>query len=318
MKYYKLGHSDLNISVIGLGCMGMSEFYGSGRETESISVIHRAVELGVNFIDTADMYGPWKNEILVGKAIADRRDKVVLATKFGILRNEKQEFLGINGRPDYVRSACDASLKRLGLDCIDLYYQHRVDPDVPIEETVGAMAGLVQAGKVRCLGLSEAEPDVIRRAHAVHPISALQTEYSLWSREPEKEILAVARELGIRFVAYSPLGRGFLTGRIKRFEDLAEDDWRRTNPRFQGGNFNKNLVLVERITEIAKDKNVTPAQLALAWILAQGEDIATIPGTKHRTYLEENLGALDVTLTAEDLARIDDAFPMDAAAGTRY
>lgn len=318
MKYLKLGHSDLDISAIGLGCMGMSEFYGSSREAESIAVIHRAIELGVNFIDTADMYGPWKNEILVGKAIAGRRDKVVLATKFGILRNERQEFLGVNGRPEYVRSACDASLKRLGLDCIDLYYQHRVDPDVPIEETVGAMAGLVQAGKVRCLGLSEAEPDVIRRAHAVHPISALQTEYSLWSREPEKEILAVARELGIRFVAYSPLGRGFLTGRIQRFEDLAEDDWRRTNPRFQGENFGKNLVLVERINEIARDKNVTPAQLALAWILAQGEDIAAIPGTKHRTYLEENLRALDVTLTAEDLARIDDAFPMDAAAGTRY
>ena len=271
-----------------------------------------------DFFDTADVYGPWTNEMLVGKALADRRDKVVLATKFGVMRNEKGEFLGINGQPDYVRSACDASLKRLGLDYIDLYYQHRVDPNVPIEETVGAMAELVQAGKIRNLGLSEAEPDIIRRAQAVHPVSALQTEYSLWSREPEQEILATTRELGISFVSYSPLGRGFLTGQIKRFEDLAEDDWRRTNPRFQGENFAKNLVLVERITEIAQDKNVTPAQLALAWVLVQGEDIVTIPGTKRRTYLEQNLGALDVTLTEEDLARIDDAFPMDAAAGTRY
>ena len=318
MKYHKLGHSNLEISVIGLGCMGMSEFYGSTQEAESIATLHRAIELGINFFDTADIYGPWTNEMLVGKAIADRRDKVVLATKFGVMRNEKREFLGINGQPDYVRSACDASLKRLGLDYIDLYYQHRVDPNVPIEETVGAMAELVQAGKIRYLGLSEAEPDIIRRAQAVHPISALQTEYSLWSREPEQEILATTRELGISFVSYSPLGRGFLTGQIKRFEDLAEDDWRRTNPRFQGENFARNLVLVEQITEIAQDKNVTPAQLALAWILAQGEDIVTIPGTKRRTYLEQNLGALDVTLTEKDLARINDAFPMDAAVGTRY
>lgn len=318
MKYHNLGHSNLEISVIGLGCMGMSEFYGSAQEEESIATLHRAIELGVNLFDTADIYGPWTNEILVGKAIADRRDKVVLATKFGVMRNEKGEFLGINGQPDYVRSACDASLKRMGLDHVDLYYQHRVDPDVPIEETVGAMAELIQAGKVRYLGLSEAEPDIIRRAQAVHPISALQTEYSLWSREPEQEILATTRELGLSFVSYSPLGRGFLTGQIKRFGDLAEDDWRRTNPRFQGENFARNLVLVERITEIAQDKNVTPAQLALAWVLAQGEDIVAIPGTKHRSYLEQNLGALDVTLTEEDLARIDDAFPMGAAVGTRY
>jgi aryl-alcohol dehydrogenase-like predicted oxidoreductase len=318
MKYHKLGHSNLDISVIGLGCMGMSEFYGSAQEEESIATLHKAIELGVNFFDTADMYGPWTNEILVGKAISDRRDRVVLATKFGVMRNEKGEFLGTNGRPEYVRSACDASLKRLGLDYIDLYYQHRVDPNVPIEETVGAMAELVQAGKVGHIGLSEAEPDMIRRAHAIHPISALQTEYSLWSRDPEQEILATTRKLGITFVSYSPLGRGFLTGQITRFEDLAEDDWRRNNPRFQGENFNRNLVLVERITEIARDKNVAPAQLALAWILAQGEDIVTIPGTKRRAYLEQNLGALEVTFTEEDLERINEAFPMDAAEGTRY
>jgi len=298
--------------------MGMSEFYGTADEGESLAAIHRALELGVNFLDTADEYGPFTNERLVGKAIKGRRDQVVLATKFGNERREDGSFVRINGRPDYVRAACDGSLRRLGVDYIDLYYQHRVDPTVPIEETVGAMAGLVQQGKVRYLGLSEAAPATIRRAHAVHPITALETEYSLWSRDPEDEILPTVRELGIGFVAYSPLGRGFLTGQITSIENLAPDDWRRTTPRFQGKNFQKNLALVERVKKMASEKHVTAGQLALAWVLAQGKDIVPIPGTKHRNYLEENVAAVGITFTREDRARIEEVAPKGVAAGERY
>ncbi len=312
------GTAALEVSAEGLGCMGMSEFYGTADEGEAVATIHRAVELGVTFFDTADMYGPFTNERLVGKALAPHRDRVVIATKFGNHRAENGEFLGIRGDAVYVRSACDASLERLGVDHIDLYYQHRVDRTVPIEETVGAMKELVEAGKVRYLGLSEASPETIRRAHAVHPITALQTEYSLWSRDPEDAILPTVRELGIGFVPYSPLGRGFLSGQIRTLDDLAEDDFRRNNPRFQGENFQRNIELVSRVEEIASEKGVTPGQLALAWVLAQGDDLVPIPGTKRVRYLEENVAAADVELTADDLARIDQAFPKGATAGDRY
>jgi aryl-alcohol dehydrogenase-like predicted oxidoreductase len=313
-----LGRSGLSVSAQGLGCMGMSEFYGARDEAESIATIHRALDLGVSFLDTADMYGSGANEELVGRALRDRRDRAVLATKFGNVRTPEGGFAGVNGRPEYVRSACEASLKRLGVDVIDLYYQHRVDPETPIEETVGAMVELVREGKARFLGLSEASPETLRRAHAVHPIAALQTEYSLWSRDPEDEILPTCRELGIGFVAYSPLGRGFLTGQFRTFEDFAPDDYRRHSPRFQGENFAKNLDLVRKIEEIAAEKGCTPAQLALAWVLAQGEDVVPIPGTKRRTYLEENVAALEVTLTAEERERIEQIAPKGAAAGERY
>jgi aryl-alcohol dehydrogenase-like predicted oxidoreductase len=319
MQIRELGRSGLKVSSQGLGCMGMSEFYTGFDDDESIATIHRALELGITFLDTADVYGPHKNEELVGKAIKGKRDQIVLATKFGIVRDPANPNVrGVNGKSDYVHKSCDASLRRLGVDTIDLYYQHRVDPATPIEETVGAMADLVKQGKVRYLGLSEASPQTIRRAAKVHPIAALQTEYSLWTRDPEGEILATCRELGIGFVAYSPLGRGFLTGQFKKFDDLPADDYRRHSPRFQGENFQKNLELVQSVEQIAREKGCTPSQLALAWVLAQGEDIVPIPGTKRRKYLEENVGAMAVKLSAEDLRRINQAFPPESAAGERY
>jgi aryl-alcohol dehydrogenase-like predicted oxidoreductase len=318
MQTRRLGTNGPEVSAIGLGCMGMSDFYGPAEDARSIEVIHRALDLGINFFDTADMYGVGRNEQLVGRALRDRRDKAVIATKFGNVRAEDGSYLGIDGSPAYVRKACEASLRRLGVDVIDLYYQHRVDPKTPIEDTVGAMAELVREGKVRYLGLSEAAPDTIRRAHKVHPVTALQTEYSLWSRDAEEDLLPLCAELGITYVAYSPLGRGFLTGAIRSIDDLAPDDWRRNNPRFQGENFQKNLQLVDAVQEMARARGCTPAQLALAWVLARPEGIIPIPGTRRIERLEENIGALDVTLTREELDRLDAIAPVGVAAGTRY
>jgi len=318
MESRTFSSTGIAVSRLGLGCMGMSDFYAPGDPAESIAVIHRALELGINFLDTADMYGVGRNEELVGQAIRGKRERVFLATKFGNVRAPNGDYLGVNGRPEYVRQACDASLKRLGVDVIDLYYQHRVDPATPIEETVGAMAELVTAGKVRFLGLSEAAPATVRRAHAVHPIAALQTEYSLWSREPEDELLATTRELGIAFVPYSPLGRGFLTGRFRTLADLDPTDWRRHNPRFAEENFRQNLALADHIQQLAAKKGCTPAQLALGWLLAQGQDIFPIPGTKKIQYLEQNAGSVTVTLTPEELAEIDRILPTGAAVGSRY